>query len=91
MQTKLCAKGPKIQLKPLKLERVNLPRTKIGSAIASDEWIEGNMRLHNLKSTGSLVRKLPSDFRRELSKLNKVEVPHPGASYNPSYSDHQVS
>ena len=49
------------------------------------------MRLHNLKSTGSLVRKLPSDFRRELSKLNKVEVPHPGASYNPSYSDHQVS
>ena len=66
-------------------------RTKIGSAIESDEWIEGNMRLHNLKSTGSLVRKLPDDYRRELSRLNKVEVPHPGASYNPSYSDHQVS
>ena len=66
-------------------------RTEIGSAIAADEWIDGNMRLHNLKSTRSLVRKLPDDFRRELSRLNKVEVPHPGASYNPSYSDHQVS
>ena len=65
-------------------------RTKIGSAIASDDWIEGNMRLHNLKSTRSLVRKLPDDYGRELSRLNKVEVPHPGASYNPSYSDHQV-
>ena len=65
-------------------------RTKIGSAIESDDWIDGNMRLHNLKSTRSLVRKLPDDYGRELSRLNKVEVPHPGASYNPSYSDHQV-
>ncbi len=32
---------------------------------------------------------MPSDFRRTVSKLAKVEAPHSGSSYNPSFADHQ--
>jgi hypothetical protein len=43
-----------------------------------------------LKNTGKVQRKLPSDLNQKMSMLPAVEVPHAGASYNPSFKDHQV-
>jgi nucleolar protein 53 len=64
-------------------------RSETGEKLQDSTWLNHNTRMHNLKSTRSLKRKVPQDFRREISTRTKVETPHAGASYNPSYADHQ--
>lgn len=85
-----------------KLERSTRRRTKFDfdlwdadktpkeiASINADEWIGDTAKRHNLKSTGRLAKKTPNDLRRDTSSLPAVQAPLPGASYNPSYSDHQ--
>ena len=58
--------------------------------VTSNEWLENQTKTHTLKNTGKIQRKLPADLNQRMSKLPSVEVPHAGASYNPSLKDHQV-
>ena len=58
--------------------------------VTGNEWLEGATKTHTLKNTGKIQRKAPHDLNRKTSKLPAVEVPHAGASYNPSVKDHQV-
>ena len=58
--------------------------------VTGNEWLEGATKTHTLKNTGRIQRKAPHDLNRKTSKLPAVEVPHGGASYNPSVKDHQV-
>ncbi len=53
------------------------------------DWVEDNTRRHNLKGTGRMKRATPTDLHRKPSDLSAVSAPHGGASYNPSYADHQ--
>ena len=57
--------------------------------IDNDEWLETNTKLQNKNKTGNMSRRLPVDFHEKSSKLNAVEIPHAGMSYNPSLKDHQ--
>ena len=34
--------------------------------------------------------KVPTHYHKKPSEISAVEVAHPGASYNPTYADHQV-
>jgi len=45
---------------------------------------------YHLQQTKKLVRPLPERMRLKPSKLPAVQVPHPGASYNPAVEDHQA-
>jgi Nop53 (60S ribosomal biogenesis) len=66
------------------------PADELVKKVTSDEWLEDETKRHNLKSNRKTQRKLPEDHHRITSKLPAVEVPHGGASYNPSLKDHQV-
>lgn len=44
---------------------------------------------HYLRVTRKTRVKVPEHHLNVISKIPAVEVPHPGASYNPSYDDHQ--
>ncbi|XP_073247648.1 ribosome biogenesis protein NOP53-like [Porites lutea] len=45
---------------------------------------------HFLTTTRKIKVKKPKTINRKTSKLKAVEICHPGASYNPSYDDHQL-
>ncbi len=62
---------------------------KAGEEVTTNEWLKEKTKTHNLKNTGRLKRTLPGDFHEKTSDLEAVETPHSGASYNPSYKDHQ--
>ena len=48
-------------------------------------------KVHNLKKeNGKWLREKPSDYHKKTTTLAPVDVPHPGASYNPSFADHQA-
>lgn len=53
------------------------------------EWMSSDGVRHTIKHLGVQKRKLPSSLQKKPSVLPAVEVPHPGTSYNPSYTDHQ--
>jgi len=53
-------------------------------------WVSHDTRLHTAAWTNSLVPKAANNRKVETgSLLPAVEVPHPGASYNPALADHQ--
>nr|XP_012228255.1 PREDICTED: uncharacterized protein CG1785 [Linepithema humile]XP_012228256.1 PREDICTED: uncharacterized protein CG1785 [Linepithema humile]XP_012228257.1 PREDICTED: uncharacterized protein CG1785 [Linepithema humile] len=52
-------------------------------------WMSADGIRHTIKHLGVQKRKLPSSLLKKSSVLPAVENPHPGTSYNPSYSDHQ--
>jgi len=59
--------------------------------IEKEEWIlSEEAKLANLGEKKKSVVRPPKDLRRKTSTLNTVSVPEAGASYNPSYKDHQV-
>ena len=62
-------------------------KTNVQEIIDNNEWLETNTKL--LNKTGNMSRSLPVDFHEKSSKLNAVEIPHAGLSYNPSLKDHQ--
>ena len=66
------------------------PADAVVKKVTSNEWLEAETKRHNLKNSGKIQRKLPEDHFRVTSKLPAVEVPHAGASYNPTLKDHQV-
>lgn len=53
------------------------------------DWMSSDSLRHTLKHLGVNKRKLPSSLHKKPSVLPAVEAPHPGTSYNPSYTDHQ--
>ncbi|XP_072761804.1 ribosome biogenesis protein NOP53 [Anoplolepis gracilipes] len=53
------------------------------------EWMSSDSIRHTIKHLGVQKRKLPASLHKKPSVLPVVEVPHPGMSYNPSYTDHQ--
>ncbi|XP_011138181.1 ribosome biogenesis protein NOP53 [Harpegnathos saltator] len=53
------------------------------------EWMSTDSVRHTVKHLGVQKRKLPSSLYKKTSLLPAVEAPHPGTSYNPSYTDHQ--
>lgn len=55
---------------------------------AITEWMSTDGVRHTVKHLGIEKRKLPSSLHKKTSILPAVEVPHPGTSYNPSYTDH---
>jgi nucleolar protein 53 len=53
------------------------------------EWMSSDSIRHTIKHLGVNKRKRPLSLGKKPSILPAVEAPHPGTSYNPSYSDHQ--
>lgn len=53
------------------------------------EWMSTDSVRHTIKHLGVSKRKLPSSLHKKTSILSAIEIPHPGTSYNPSYTDHQ--
>lgn len=53
------------------------------------EWMSSDSIRHTSSHLGMKKRKIPSTLRKKPSILPAIEMPHPGISYNPSYSDHQ--
>uniref|UniRef100_A0A1B6KJC7 Ribosome biogenesis protein NOP53 n=1 Tax=Graphocephala atropunctata TaxID=36148 RepID=A0A1B6KJC7_9HEMI len=58
------------------------------------EWLEEETNRHVLKSVGKLKIRPSKSYAKNHSKvvpsgLPATEVPHPGLSYNPSFTDHQ--
>lgn len=53
------------------------------------EWMSTDSIRHTVKHLGIQKRKLPLSLHKKTSILPSIEIPHPGTSYNPSYSDHQ--
>lgn len=53
------------------------------------EWMSTDSIRHTVKHLGVQKRKLPSSLHKKTSILSAIEVPHPGTSYNPSFTDHQ--
>lgn len=53
------------------------------------EWMSSDGIRHTIKHLGVQKRKLPSSLQKKPSVLPAIEAPHPGTSYNPSYTDHQ--
>ncbi|XP_022905580.2 ribosome biogenesis protein NOP53 [Onthophagus taurus] len=54
-----------------------------------DEWIDKLTKRHTLRGVGKLTKVIPRMKNTLNGVLPKVEAPHPGMSYNPSYEDHQ--
>ena len=67
----------------------NEKTNNVKETIDNNEWLETNTKLLNKNKTGNMSRSLPVDFHEKSSKLNAVEIPHAGLSYNPSLKDHQ--
>jgi len=62
--------------------------------LADGEWLEDETNRHLLKNTGKLRVRHPKSYAKNTSKtlpsgLPATEIPHPGMSYNPSFTDHQ--
>ncbi|EZA54036.1 hypothetical protein X777_05885 [Ooceraea biroi] len=53
------------------------------------DWMSSDSLRHTIKHLGVNKRKVPSSLGKKPSILPAVEAPHPGTSYNPSYTDHQ--
>lgn len=52
------------------------------------EWYNKNLIEHNLKSLGTPLVRPPGEVHVKRSKLEAVQAPHPGISYNPTFDDH---
>ncbi|KAL0130928.1 hypothetical protein PUN28_002489 [Cardiocondyla obscurior] len=53
------------------------------------EWMSSDNIRHIVSHLGMKKRNIPSSLHKKPSPLPAVEIPHPGTSYNPSYSSHQ--
>ncbi|EDO40213.1 predicted protein [Nematostella vectensis] len=77
--------------KPLVKEKSKKPRAKNKEVF--DLWgkedTPKDVNEHYLKVTGKMKVKMPKSARRKVTELTAVEVCHPGASYNPTFEDHQ--
>ena len=58
------------------------------SSDLNSEWILPSTKTHNLSNLDSIRRSLVSKAPNKPQIFPAVEVPHPGMSYNPSYTDH---
>lgn len=67
------------------------PADVVVKKVMSDDWLDDETKRHTLKNNRKLQRKLPEGHHNITSALPAVEVPHAGASYNPSLKDHQVN
>ncbi|KAK3591541.1 hypothetical protein CHS0354_041586 [Potamilus streckersoni] len=83
------------QRKTAKKERQERLRARRKLPLATyDLWADSNNKdekedMHYLVVTKRRRVNVPSHLRDKPSVFNAVEVPHPGASYNPAYEDHQ--
>lgn len=59
--------------------------------VEKDEWVEEETKLHTMKNSGKLVPRASKERFKDKTGtlLPAVEIPHAGASYNPSLGDHQ--
>lgn len=55
----------------------------------NSQWLTTDTLRHTLSNTGKKMKRTPSSLYKKPSITPAVTVPHPGASYNPAYSDHQ--
>lgn len=65
---------------------------EIESSVPKDvnnEWFTSDTVRHTLANTGRKRKRVPENLCKRPSVLPAVEIPHPGTSYNPSFSDHQ--
>ncbi|XP_020706530.2 ribosome biogenesis protein NOP53 [Athalia rosae] len=53
------------------------------------EWFTSDTIRHTLANTGQKQKRIPLSLHKKTSVVPAVEAPHPGISYNPSYTDHQ--
>ncbi|XP_072172986.1 ribosome biogenesis protein NOP53-like [Diadema setosum] len=60
-----------------------------GTESTSTKAREAEPNEHFLRITRKTRKKLPKTYHNRPSEFNAVEVVHPGASYNPSFEDHQ--
>lgn len=54
------------------------------------EWISKQALHHTLTGSGKVPKKIPKITHEKRSVLPTIEAPHPGTSYNPTYTDHQT-
>jgi len=69
-------------VKAAKVAKTNLKKT-------SAEWLADNVKKHVLEGEKNFRVKEPKSLRNFTSKLKAIIAPHPGASYNPTFDDHQ--
>lgn len=53
------------------------------------EWLTNDTKRHTLANTGKKRKRVPESLHKKPSVLPAVNAPHPGTSYNPSFTDHQ--
>ncbi|XP_015510412.2 ribosome biogenesis protein NOP53 [Neodiprion pinetum] len=53
------------------------------------EWLTSDTVRHTLANTGQKQKRVPLSLSNKPSVVPAVQAPHPGTSYNPSYTDHQ--
>lgn len=54
----------------------------------NSEWLTNDTKRHILANTGRQRKRIPKTLNKKTSILPAITVPHPGTSYNPSYTDH---
>lgn len=54
-----------------------------------NEWFNKDIIRHTYANTGKKIIRVPKSLHEKTSLMAAITVPHPGTSYNPSYSDHQ--
>ncbi|XP_063221840.1 ribosome biogenesis protein NOP53 [Bacillus rossius redtenbacheri] len=54
------------------------------------EWFKPTTVANLVKNTRLFKKQPPKSVLNKPTKLNAIEAPHPGTSYNPSYADHQA-
>merc|ERR1719322_294167 len=59
------------------------------NGMSKNQWLEDQTIRQNLNNSGQMKRTPPTDFYLRESTLPAVDKPHGGASYNPSYKEHQ--
>lgn len=59
------------------------------NGMSKNQWLENQTVRQNLNNSGQMKRAPPKDFYLKESTLPAVDTPHGGASYNPSYKEHQ--
>lgn len=51
--------------------------------------LSDELKKYTLEKTGKRVYSRPQTMFAKTTKLEAVEFPHPGSSYNPTFQDHQ--
>nr|SVE74226.1 EOG090X07H9 [Daphnia barbata] len=62
----------------------------IGDKMVSALDLSDELKTYTMEKTGNRIYSRPESMLSKTSGLKPVEVPHPGASYNPTYQDHQA-